>query len=704
MLVVRALLLHAARAVAPADPRIVYEGRWLFEDGVATADWPCSSLRFGVVNASRFSVTWRGARTRLLATAFDASGAVLTEQELVGPSVELPFAAPQKDDVALPAGAARVALRKLTSATPYSAGVGKVLPSVVELHGLDVPGLAAAAPAPRRVDFVGASDTAGYCVDGTVNTSSVADKLLGWEYANCAYGYPGVLGRALGADVSVQALAGAGLTRNANAASPWQIGEATMAELSTRSLQTRNESWDGDAPDLAVVSLGGNDFNHQGGDVPSNETFAAAYAALLDRIFAVVTDHGDIGCDGHKNRAGQAEVARFLEPKLREIAGWPRRRARARASRDGDSARRALRERRMRESVQLVKRAPLRVAIATLWIDEPADDGRRLLPRAFRRAALARISAFLCAVRAATEMPVLVGTSNADVEAQRRICDPSRRVGVLNLTAVDTKAVFRPVYAVDEASTRKMWFNLTTNQAPQARTDGWKTRYKFILFNCTRWADQFVYLDLDVVLLADPHRVAKRWARVIVFRTDAAVSRALFSKSLTHDYLVYTNGDQDIMDAYWCPSISALPDTRRYAGCEIKARLDTSFALTYDGPAAPVFLSDPTMTGPAGVPHIHDAYAKRETCADYAVEIGVSRAPCQCLRSSAPSVAARRRLDAAFGYCLPFVREAYPGLTKPAAKPSPSALSRSTKRSNLSASESVVLKGQWCAPRWRTVP
>ncbi|KAH8095472.1 GDSL-like Lipase/Acylhydrolase [Aureococcus anophagefferens] len=352
MLVVRALLLHAARAVAPADPRIVYEGRWLFEDGVATADWPCSSLRFGVVNASRFSVTWRGARTRLLATAFDASGAVLTEQELVGPSVELPFAAPQKDDVALPAGAARVALRKLTSATPYSAGVGKVLPSVVELHGLDVPGLAAAAPAPRRVDFVGASDTAGYCVDGTVNTSSVADKLLGWEYANCAYGYPGVLGRALGADVSVQALA-ARVSRNANAASPWQIGEATMAELSTRSLQTRNESWDGDAPDLAVVSLGGNDFNHQGGDVPSNETPAEAafdpdnnrckpcphVEAAVDAyqtanparraayVFVpcdgtVVTDHGDIGCDGHKNRAGQAEVARFLEPKLREIAGW----------------------------------------------------------------------------------------------------------------------------------------------------------------------------------------------------------------------------------------------------------------------------------------------------------------------------------------------------------------------------------------------
>ena len=82
--------------------------------------------------------------------------------------------------------------------------------------------------------------------------------------------------------------------------------------------------------------------------------------------------------------------------------------------------------------MRLVKRAPPRVAIATLWVDEPANDGRRLLPRAFRRAALEHL---LRAVRAATEMPALVGASNADSEAQRRICDPSRRVGVLNSTA-----------------------------------------------------------------------------------------------------------------------------------------------------------------------------------------------------------------------------------------------------------------------------
>ena len=339
------------------------------------------------------------------------------------------------------------------------------------------------------------------------------------------------------------------------------------------------------------------------------------------------------------------------------------------------------------EAVQLVKRAPLRTAIATLWIDEPGGDRRLLLPRTFRRAAMSKISAFLCAVRAVTQMPVLVGTSNTDFGTQERICDASRRVGVLNLTAADTKAVFKPVYSVEEASKRKMWFNLTTNQAPQARTDGWKTRYKFVLFNATRWADQFVYLDLDVVLLADPHRIAKRWERfplvsafecshrgyigmhgsAIVFRTNARVSLALFEKSRTHDYMVYTNGDQDVMDAFWCPSISALPDTRRYAGCEVKRRLDKRFELIYDGPTKPVFLSDPTMRGLAGVPHIHDSYVKREKCADVAKQIGVSRAACDCLRSSTPSakVAARRRLNAAFGACLPFVDEVYPGLTKP---------------------------------------
>ena len=37
---------------------------------------------------------------------------------------------------------------------------------------------------------------------------------------------------------------------------------------------------------------------------------------------SVANDQGDMGCNGHKNRLGQAKVADFLEPGLRLIMGW----------------------------------------------------------------------------------------------------------------------------------------------------------------------------------------------------------------------------------------------------------------------------------------------------------------------------------------------------------------------------------------------
>ena len=38
-------------------------------------------------------------------------------------------------------------------------------------------------------------------------------------------------------------------------------------------------------PDLVVISLGGNDYNHQGGNVPSDAEFSAGYEELLLKIF-----------------------------------------------------------------------------------------------------------------------------------------------------------------------------------------------------------------------------------------------------------------------------------------------------------------------------------------------------------------------------------------------------------------------------------
>jgi hypothetical protein len=60
----------------------------------------------------------------------------------------------------------------------------------------------------------------------------------------------------------------------------------------------------------------------------STRAYAAAHPTR--RVFfvfvpcdgSVVTDQGDIGCEGHKNRAGQAEVAAFLAPRVRDIMHW----------------------------------------------------------------------------------------------------------------------------------------------------------------------------------------------------------------------------------------------------------------------------------------------------------------------------------------------------------------------------------------------
>lgn len=150
------MVLATAQAVvvAPEDPRLAYEGRWVFEDGAAIADWPCSGLRFDVASET-LAVTWRGVRSRMVCSAFDALGALVSSTILEGPSLDVPFSSPQRDHVSLPRGAVRVSLKKLTSAAPFSNGVGRVLsPSVISIHGIEADEVLAAAPSSRRIDFV----------------------------------------------------------------------------------------------------------------------------------------------------------------------------------------------------------------------------------------------------------------------------------------------------------------------------------------------------------------------------------------------------------------------------------------------------------------------------------------------------------------------------------------------------------------------
>lgn len=378
------------------DTLFTYQGRWdrASHRGGSRADWPCSGVQFSITTTDDsvvvLSFRLNLLRVRLHVVVTDASGMVVSTTLLEGSS----FIDSDKDyDIQLEnidPGTYTVALRKLTQASPYNNGVGKALKSVWTFHGVETSSnVGPVAPAllpSRRMALIGASDTAGFCVDGTPDTGDA--KVQPWKYDNCDKTYHAVLGQRLDADVSVQAIAGVGLTQNAFANIPFLLGKDTMPDFYKRSLQTEPKGmWNFTKwrPDLVVVSLGGNDFNHQK-NVPSNATFAAAYEDFLQQIVnpylddtpptivsvcgqgdpteverdpnndrcrpcphvedatrsfreehgaavrveyifipcdgTVVTGEDDIGCEGHKNELGQQRVADFLEPRLREIMGW----------------------------------------------------------------------------------------------------------------------------------------------------------------------------------------------------------------------------------------------------------------------------------------------------------------------------------------------------------------------------------------------
>ena len=76
---------------------------------------------------------------------------------------------------------------------------------------------------------------------------------------------------------SVIAIAGIGLIQNANHDFEWVMGSETMMDYYPRILLSQNEvTTDTNQeilPTLTIISLGGNDYNHQNGNVPSQEEF-----------------------------------------------------------------------------------------------------------------------------------------------------------------------------------------------------------------------------------------------------------------------------------------------------------------------------------------------------------------------------------------------------------------------------------------------
>jgi len=175
-----------------------YTGRW--QRGVARADWPCSGVHFRVntttatsannafTKSSIISLKLKLRRVRVnVVITNEATGMVESATILEGSSI---WDFEESYDIELPQhqqtsdnknNIYTVSLTKMTQASPYNNGVGKALTSVLQFHGVEIHSdttniLSVVEPSaeqlPRRkVAMIGASDTAGFCVDGTPETS-----------------------------------------------------------------------------------------------------------------------------------------------------------------------------------------------------------------------------------------------------------------------------------------------------------------------------------------------------------------------------------------------------------------------------------------------------------------------------------------------------------------------------------------------------
>jgi lysophospholipase L1-like esterase len=218
----------------------------------------------------------------------------------------------------------------------------------------------------RRIEIIGDSISVGYGLDGTLPCVDMA------SVQNNPKTYGAVAAEALGADYSVVAWSGRGLTRNY-----LSDGQAVMPELYTRyGAEDADNSYpfpDTWLPDVVVINLGTNDFNYLNTREPVDpEDLTSAVVKLVEKIhshsgkskFFLVSSPmlndsyptaedaqhsthvavlkaaiaqmedveayfvdwppqgSDVGCDYHPNAATHAEGAAILETAIRGVLDW----------------------------------------------------------------------------------------------------------------------------------------------------------------------------------------------------------------------------------------------------------------------------------------------------------------------------------------------------------------------------------------------
>lgn len=140
---------------------------------------------------------------------------------------------------------------------------------VAALGGFSAAGfLEPPAPAARRLEFIGDSDTAGWCADGLYNwTGNLTDE---GHVENTHETWASQISRAFGADMVQQAISGIGVTAGRD------IKPLLNNVLPFSSASTWNYSiW---VPDAVVMLIGPNDPN------PNNQTFIDSYRELMEMV------------------------------------------------------------------------------------------------------------------------------------------------------------------------------------------------------------------------------------------------------------------------------------------------------------------------------------------------------------------------------------------------------------------------------------
>ena len=287
-------------SIFPNDTRLNFGGRWVYtnvvdEERVMRADWPCSDIKFNAnveTSGAKLPLIWYGKFTRISVRKENLSEKATVTDIFEGSSSSMTRIT--NNIIFESAGRYSVTIRKLTTSAPYGNGLGRFLgSSTFDFLGFGSPvglSLVSNSPKNRKIVAIGASDTAGSCVDGDRNKTERELIPTLWKYDNCDSTYVAELGRTFDAELSVQALSGAGVTRNAFSLSN-QLGTTLLSEYFNRTLQLdTNYAWNFSEEsyvDLVIVSLGGNDFNNQNGNVPSNETFTTEYSKFLSYLFQV---------------------------------------------------------------------------------------------------------------------------------------------------------------------------------------------------------------------------------------------------------------------------------------------------------------------------------------------------------------------------------------------------------------------------------